>query len=202
MPKTTKKIEFIAESHTYLLDNVVIPSVSEIIADDTYKSIPPHILQNAADRGTKVHSATEMIDKGKKPKLDSSFAEWVVQYALFKLDWADNNYDPIFYDDIETIVHTNEFGGTIDRVAFTDNGNTIIDIKTTSKLYTEKIAIQLGGYALAYSHCYGYDIDEIKGAVIWLKKDSWQYVEITPNVDGFLAKLEEWKARQPDEISW
>ena len=42
------------------------------------------------------------------------------------------------------------------------------------------------------------DYDNYKGAVIWLRKDSWQYVEITPNVDGFLAKLEEWKERQVD----
>jgi len=32
----SKKIEFIESTHTYLLDGIVIPSVSQIIADDTY----------------------------------------------------------------------------------------------------------------------------------------------------------------------
>lgn len=193
----TSKIEFIESSHTYLLDGVIIPSVSQIIADDSYASIPPHILENAAKRGTAVHLASEMIDLGKKPKLDSSFAEWVVQYALFKIE------HDITYDEIETIVHTNEFAGTVDRVLFDEEHTIIVDVKTTSKLYKEKIALQLGGYAYAHADLYGLDYKDYKGGVIWLKKDSWKYVEITPNVDGFLEKLKEYKEREVvSEINW
>ncbi|WBK39951.1 exonuclease [PinkBerry-associated phage LS06-2018-MD08] len=205
MSKTTKQvIEFVEESHTYLLNGVVIPSVSEIISDDTYASIPPHILENAAKRGSAVHLASEMIDKGKKPKLDSSFAEWVVQYLRFKLSWINKNYNQqIAYDSIETIVHTNEYGGTIDRVILDGDDYVICDIKTTSKLYKDKIALQLGGYAYAHSLMNNVSLDEYRGSVIWLRKNSWKYVEITPNVDGFLEKLEQWKARQVDnEIDW
>ena len=196
MSKTTKKIEFIEETHTYLLDGVIIPSVSEIISDDTYASIPPHILENAAKRGSAVHLATEMIDKGKKPKLDSTFAEWVCQYLLFQKE------HDITFDEMEQIVFTEDYAGTFDRILYNADSVTIVDIKTTSKLYVDKIAIQLGAYAYAHNYMNNGDYKNYKGAVIWLRKDSWQYVEITPNVDGFLAKLEEWKARQPDEIDW
>lgn len=198
----TSKIEFIESSHTYLLDGVIIPSVSQIIADDSYLGIPPHILENAAKRGTAVHLASEMIDLGKKPKLDSSFAEWVVQYALFKLDWIENNPD-LEWLDIETILYTDEFAGTVDRVAYLNERLTIIDVKTTSKLYKEKIALQLGGYAYAYAKMNNVSEYRINGGVIWLTKNSWKYVEITPNVDGFLEKLKEYKEREVvSEINW
>ena len=62
-------IEFIEETHTYLLDGVIIPSVSEIISDDTYASIPPHILQFAATRGKAIHLARVFfLDLRKQPK--------------------------------------------------------------------------------------------------------------------------------------
>jgi len=191
------KIEFIESSHTYLLDGVIIPSVSQIIADDTYLSIPPHILENAAKRGTAVHLASEMIDLGKKPKLDSSFAEWVVQYCLFQM-----KHD-ITFDEIETVVHTNEFAGTLDRLFYAHDHVLIVDVKTTSKLYKDKIAIQLGGYAHAHKHMNNGDYTNYKGAVIWLTKNKWEYVDIEPNVDGFLEKLAEYKEREvANEISW
>ena len=191
------KIEFIEEPHTYLLDGVILPSVSQIIADDTYLAIPPHILENAAKRGTAVHLASEMIDLGKKPKLDPSFAEWVVQFCLYKMEHDQN------WDDIEMIVHTNEFAGTLDRIFYGVDDVTIVDVKTTSKLYVDKIAIQLGGYA--YAHQFmdkDYPIEKYKGAVIWLTKNSWKYVEIEPNVDGFLEKLVEFKSKESEEILW
>ena len=196
------KIEFIEESHTYLINGCIVPSVSEIIADDTYKSIPPHILEVAAERGRKVHYCTELIDNGKKPKLEPYYAEYVVQYLLFLKWWNEEFEEQIKYETIEEVMGNEDFCGTSDRFAFVEYKPKIIDIKTTSKLYKEKIAIQLGGYAILKSQGIDFTPYEIGGGVIWLRKDSWQYVEITPNVDGFLEKLEEWKARQPDEISW
>jgi len=192
------KIEFIESSHTYLLDGQIIPSVSQIIADDSYASIPPHILENAAKRGTAVHLASEMIDLGKKPKLDSSFAEWVRQFMLFKQVHKQE------WNEIEAVVYTDEYAGTVDRIGFYGNTTDILisDVKTTSKLYKEKIAIQLGGYCYAHSQMHDIPIEDYHGSVIWLTKNSWKYVEIEPNVDGFLKKLEEYKAKESEDILW
>ena len=196
------KIQFIEESHTYILDGVILPSVSQIIADDTYLSIPPHILENAAKRGTAVHLASEMIDLGKKPRLDSSFAEWVCQFLLYKKEMNEH-----IFDEIENIVYNDEFAGTLDRFGWVNGNATLIDVKTTSKLYKEKIALQLGGYAILHSHLnfdkLGWKAEDYKGGVIWLTKNSWKYVEIEPNVDGFLQKLAEYKSKEvASETNW
>ena len=200
MSKTTKQIEFVEDTHTYLVNGCIVPSVSQIIADDTYKSIPPHILEVAAERGSKVHYSTELIDKGKKPKLEPYYAEYVVQYLLFLKWWNEEYNKPIKYENIEEVMGNEEFCGTLDRFAFVKYSPMIIDIKTTSKLYKEKIAIQLGGYAILKAQGMDYTPHEIDGGVIWLTRNKWEFVEIEPNVDGFLEKLEEWKARQDNGL--
>ena len=146
-------IEFIEENHIYLLDGIVIPSVSEILSDGTYDNIPAHILEYAAERGRAVHLAAEMIDKGRKHNLELEFQPWLIQYLLFTL--ANQPYHGIKgvekfeWDGIEEIVYTEEYAGTIDRFVTFHGKILIADIKTTSKLHTERIALQLGGYAKA-----------------------------------------------------
>ena len=62
-----KTIEFIEDSHQYLCDGVLIPSVSELIRfkfTDAYKGIPEKILKKKASYGTKVHDYIERFIKG------------------------------------------------------------------------------------------------------------------------------------------
>jgi len=190
MYNTTEKIEFIEDGHIYLKNGVILPSVSEILRDDTYDSIPAHILEFAAARGTAIHKATEMIDRNKKHNLEPEFLPWLVQYLLFQ---KEHNF---IWNEIETIVHTNEYAGTVDRIG-TANGKILIaDIKTTSKLYEEKIALQLGGYSKAHAAMNDNKVSDYVGAVIWLKKDSWEFREIEPNITGFEKKLSEYLERE------
>jgi len=59
-------IEFIKESHTYLVDGVITPSVSQILAatifKNKYANIPEFIMKRAAHYGTNVHNAIELND--------------------------------------------------------------------------------------------------------------------------------------------
>ena len=53
-------IEFIESSHTYLVNGIIVPSVTQIMkgdSDNVYNGIPSHILEKAAERGTAVHKA-------------------------------------------------------------------------------------------------------------------------------------------------
>ena len=60
-------IEFIEETHTYLVDGVITPSVTTLIHEiwmpSMYKGINSDTLKRAASYGTKVH---EMIEKWNK----------------------------------------------------------------------------------------------------------------------------------------
>ena len=51
-------LEFFPETHTYLYDGLMLPSVSRILGTkykNEYASVPPAVLDNAAQRGTAVH---------------------------------------------------------------------------------------------------------------------------------------------------
>ena len=55
-------LEFFPETHTYLYDGLMLPSVTQILGvkyKNDYASVPPAVLDNAAKRGTAVHKAIE-----------------------------------------------------------------------------------------------------------------------------------------------
>ena len=66
-------VEYLDDTHTYLIDGVIKPSVSQIIMflfPDKYKYIPKTILDRKAIFGTNVHNAIEMFEKGLAYELD------------------------------------------------------------------------------------------------------------------------------------
>ena len=119
------KIEFLGDTHQYLYNGVLIPSVSAIIRDDKYLGVPPNVLEKAAHRGTAVHTATEEIDKEKKVHIDNDYAPYVLQYALWKIKHRKE------WSDVETIVYTKDYAGTVDRIQRKGDKVLICDIKTT-----------------------------------------------------------------------
>lgn len=184
------RIEFIEETHQYMLDGVSVPSVSSIIKDENmYANIPPHILEKASHRGTQVHYYTELVDLDKKVKFEEEFAPYLVQYLLFL-----RKENPI-WTDVETIVHTEEYAGTLDRIGVEGDFIIVADIKTTSRLYKDSLGLQLGAYIIAHSEMTGNPLSKYKGRVVWLKKDRWAYKEIEPDFEGFRKKLKEYKEK-------
>jgi hypothetical protein len=145
--------------------------------------IPEEVLAKAAYRGTQVHLATELIDKKKKMRVEHEFAPYVLQYALWKLHHAKE------WTDIETIVYTEDYAGTVDRIMRKEDEILICDIKTTSKIYEDSLALQLAAYILAHSDMEGIPLNNYKAAVLWLTKDTYKFKEITPDFDGFNEKL-------------
>jgi hypothetical protein len=193
-----KKIEFLEDTHQYLYDGVLIPSVSAIIRDDRYSGIPIQVLERAAYKGTQVHKATEMIDKKKKVHIEDEYTPYVLQYALWKLEHLKE------WTDVETIVYTQDYAGTVDRIQRKGDEILICDIKTTSKLHEDSIALQLAAYIIAHADMEGNDLSQYTGAVLWLNKDRYKFKKIEPDYDGFRQKLQEYKENhvQPDNADW
>lgn len=55
-------LEYINESHTYIVDGIIVPSITQILKykfGGMYSGISKEVLQQAADRGTAVHEAIE-----------------------------------------------------------------------------------------------------------------------------------------------
>ena len=146
-----KTIEFIEDSHQYLCDGVLIPSVSELIRfrfTDAYKGIPEKILKKKASYGTKVHDYIERFIKGEftledlnKKKIDPDIKIAVENFEYHRKMWA------FHIKDMERIVdYKGRYAGMFDLLTIDDY---VIDIKTTSELHEEWLKYQLSLYALA-----------------------------------------------------
>ena len=57
-----RTLEFIEETHTYIYDGVILPSITQILKTKfgkKYNGISKEILNKASQRGTEIHKAIE-----------------------------------------------------------------------------------------------------------------------------------------------
>lgn len=92
------------------------------------------ILAEAGQRGTIVHKATEALEEGKTLFRDMyNLEQW--QMIMSFVDWY-NEYKPTPIAIEKSLVSDRqETGGTIDRVYLIDGVRTLLDIKTSKKIY-------------------------------------------------------------------
>ena len=59
-------LEYIDESHTYLYDGIILPSITQILKikfGNKYSGVSQDVLKRASEKGTKVHEAIENYEK-------------------------------------------------------------------------------------------------------------------------------------------
>ena len=142
-------LEFIEKTHTYLLDGEEVPSVSEIIRfaeREVYKEPNKFQMDQAADRGTRVHKACEELDRTGSCECDGDIAGYVNAYAKFL---ADNKVE---WDMIEqpVIGLGGRYAGTLDRLGKLNDKKVILDIKTTRTI-TGKHKVLYGAQMSMYA---------------------------------------------------
>lgn len=192
-------IEFIEEGHIYLMDGVIIPSVSEIlhfIFPNKYTGIDKEILDKKAEYGSKIHEAIECIEQGKTlPELDSIQEFSINQYQRLK---EKNNIEVIAQ---EQMIHfKDKYCGRFDMTAKVNGFYSLCDIKTTATLDKEYLSWQLSFYELAFVSMYGMSPFE-KLYAIWLpKKEYGEVVEIErKSKSELLEKLKEFERKENNE---
>ena len=141
---------FDEDTHTYTLDGVVIPSVTEICAPITCGKYPPGgVVQQAAARGTRVHELCALYDMDALPdEIEAGLVGYVKAWAAFCRD-----YKPV-WTHIELPLYGSPdtglpFAGTLDRIGEIDGRTRVVDIKTAASLdRPAKVALceQIGGY--------------------------------------------------------
>ena len=177
-------LEYFDETHTYLYEGLMLPSVSRILGmkyRNEYSNVPPAVLNNAAQRGTAVHKAIENYnnsgyDDGSEAVRNFKFLQ--KQYGFEVLD----SELPlvIFKDDIPIAC------GRLDMTMLMDGETGIADIKTVSALNKEKIAYQLNLYRIGLMQSYGVDAKFLK--IIHLR-DGIRKVIDSPINDGMTWEL-------------
>ena len=127
-------LEFNAEKHEYKLDGVKIPSVTQIISavnGNIWGMIDAETMEIACQRGTAVHTITELHDKGTLDidTIDPALTGYHEAYLKFLKEC-----NPV-WDLIECKVHSGPFryAGTLDRTGTLGGKNIILDIKSGVK---------------------------------------------------------------------
>lgn len=162
-------LKFYDENHIYELDGEEIPSVSELsrfASREIYGEISQYTLDNAAERGTKVHKACENLDRYGDCEVDENIAPYIKAYIQFVSD-----YQPEWELVEKPMASANRrFAGTLDRAGKLNTGKTaIIDLKSSSVVQKVLAMIQLNGYDELYEENTGKIADELY--ILHLKKD-------------------------------
>lgn len=170
---------FFDECHKYTLDGEELPSVSELtrfISREIYGDVGQFNLDRAADRGTAVHKATELLDKYGTVEIDEDISPYLKAYIAFrkehKCEWQK----------IEYATHHPEslYAGTLDRVGTVDGKLVVLDIKTSSTIQKPLYTAQLNLYRKMLP-------DPIEQLVILHLKKDGTYKLIDIPIDDTLA---------------
>ena len=94
-------LQFFDKGHVYMLDGERLPCVSDLcrfLHREIYKDAPLWQMEAAADRGTKVHAATEALDKTGRAEIEDEYLPYLQAYALFRKE-NDVQWELIEYPD-------------------------------------------------------------------------------------------------------
>lgn len=168
------QIEFIDESHTYIVDGMIVPSVTQIMksmSEQYYSGIHPEVLKEAADRGTRVHKTIYDFEHNNVVLVDDTMP-FLKNYQIAK---HIKKFKPLMQ---EFMLTEGTFAGTLDMLAEMDGQQVIIDLKATSKFNKELAEVQLSGYV---ELCEKNGIGVNGTYILHLTKDSYKLHKVQPN---------------------
>lgn len=128
-------------SHTYTLNGVVLPSVTQVmkrLSKEYYTDINQAVIEKAGKRGTKVHQAIELYET--MGVYDEQVKDYVLQYLRAKSAYK---FTPIKQ---ELMLTNGIYCGTVDMIANMNDKLVLIDLKATSKINDILVEVQLAGY--------------------------------------------------------
>ena len=182
-------LEYIDESHLYVVDGIIVPSVTQILKykfGGMYGKVDPEVLQRAADKGTAVHEAIEKYcktgEESEYPEVHN-FQFLMNQYHFQPVDnevpviLFGRNHEPLAAGRLDLVLREMDYLG-------------LGDIKRTSVLNKEYLAYQLNIYRIAYQQCYDTTIDFLRG--VHLREDVRKYVDIPINEEMAWELVEEY----------
>lgn len=140
-------LQFFDRGHIYMLEGERLPCVSDLcrfLHREIYKDAPLWQMEVAADRGTKVHAATEALDKTGRAEIEDDYLPYLQAYALFRQE-HDVQWELIEHPDYHP---AHRYAGTIDRHGMLDGFSTLLDIKTTYKVYKPLCSASLNLYRM------------------------------------------------------
>lgn len=140
-------LQFFDKGHIYMLEGERLPCVSDLcrfLHREIYKDAPVWQMEAAADRGTKVHAATEVLDKTGRAEIDGEYLPYLQAYANFRKE-HEVVWELIEYPDYHP---SHRYAGTIDRYGLVDGFRTLVDLKTTYTVHKPLCGASLNLYRM------------------------------------------------------
>ena len=165
-------VRFVEETHTYYINGVIYPSVSEILAPFCdFSRVPRDVLERKRQIGRATHKCIELDEAGTldPDTVDPQVMPYFESWRLFKAT------KPLQVCDAERIVYSKKhrYAGRFDlTVNFYDDPEPwLLDVKCVDRMMPET-ALQTAAYAYAYGESAG--IAVTKRAGLQLKPDGSQ----------------------------
>lgn len=180
-------LEYYDDQHVYLLNGVILPSVTEIIGKkfNDYADVPKDVLNRAAERGTKVHKQIENFCKSGVDDGSTAIRHFKFLQNQYNFEVLDNELPlVIFKDDIPVAC------GRLDMTIEMDGKVGIADIKTCSALNKPKIAYQLNMYRLGLMQSYGVQAEFLK--IIHIRDNVRKFIDMPINEEETYKLIEEY----------
>lgn len=177
-------LEYDDANHTYLVDGVIVPSVTQLIGlkfGNKYNHVRADVLECAANRGTIIHKQIERYCKGEEVETIKELHNFKFLMNYYNLKVVDNEIPIILSYNYKPVA-----AGRLDLVLEDRLDLCLADIKTTSTLDKNYLAYQLNLYRLGYMQSYGKDIKKLFG--VHLKENTRKLVGI-PIVEEIVKEL-------------
>lgn len=181
-------LEYIDETHTYLVDGVIVPSITQILKTKfgkKYDGIDERVLNRAAEKGTAVHEAIENYCKTGEEGDLIEVKNFKFLQKQYKFEVLENEVPIILFKDETPIA-----AGRLDLVLKIDDVVGGGDIKRTATLDKEYLAYQLNLYRIGYRQCYGIEWQFLSG--LHLREDKRKYVKLPINENMAWKLVEEY----------
>lgn len=180
-------VEYIDETHTYLCDGVILPSITQILKikfSDKYKYVKECVMERSSYLGTVIH---KVIEDYCKLGIEENCEELEGFKSLqneYKFKVIDNEVPIILFYNNKPVAC-----GRLDLVLFDENNGLMLgDIKRTSVLDKEYLECQLNLYKIGYEQCYQEQINGLKG--LHLRESKRKYVDIPINEEKAIELLQ------------
>ena len=176
------ELSFRDDGHVYMLDGERLPCVSDLckpLHREIYKNAPAWQMEAAAERGTAVHKAAELLDKCGSAPIDEEYRPYLLAYKAFLRDTCPSwslIEQPLYHPDLR-------YAGTVDRYGQLSGESALVDVKTTYAVYKPLCRAQLNLYRLMLI-ARGFPVRRMY--ILHLRKDS-TYKLIPMPVDEPLA---------------
>lgn len=143
------QIEFDAPTHTYRIQGIEVPSVTQVLAPlDSFAGCPLAALEHASTRGRFVHQAMALLVRD---RLDwASLDDELLPYVQAGDSFLNEQDLTVIASEMQLGSTLLRVAGTLDLVALWKEREALFDFKATASL-PPTVGPQTAGYALLYN---------------------------------------------------